>query len=109
MIVHGTSQQVVCTTKPAGALVRSKGGGECTTPCSVKLNRKKDETLTIERDGYQTVTLPLRSVMLKSSLGVVLLPGGLVCWGIDLASGGAYRLVPDHVDVELTPIAPQEP
>jgi hypothetical protein len=39
----------------------------------------------------------------------VLLPGGLVCWGIDVVSGGGYRLAPDRVDVKLRPIEEEEP
>ncbi len=107
VIAHGRSQQVTFTTVPAGALVRLEdSGGQCTTPCSVTLSRKKDETLVIERDGYEKVTFSLKSVMLKSSVANMLLPGGLVCWGIDLVSGGAYRIVPERVELELKPLAP---
>jgi hypothetical protein len=103
LIAHGTSQRILCTTTPAGALVKMADGAACKTPCSVTLSRKKDGILTIEREGYETTILPVHSVLSKSSAGEILLPGGLVCWGIDVASGGAYRLVPEHVDVTLKP------
>ena len=105
-VSHGTLQKILCTTSPSGALVKWAGGGECRTPCTVELRRKQNETLTIERDGYKTVNLPIRSVFAKSSVGNVLLPGGLVCWGIDIFSGAAWRLVPERVDVDLMPLAP---
>jgi hypothetical protein len=54
---HGTSQNISCATIPAGALVRSADGTACSTPCTVTLKRKKDDVLTIEREGYETVTL----------------------------------------------------
>jgi hypothetical protein len=101
VLVHGTSQKILCTTSPPGALVKSAGGYECKTPCAVTLKRKNDVTLTIEREGYETMTLSIRSVISKYSAGEILLPGGLACWGIDLASGGGYRLTPDSVNVEL--------
>lgn len=108
-IIHGTSQNIACTTTPAGATVTAADGTTCTTPCTFTLKRKKDELLTIEREGYETATLSVRSVLSASSAANVLLPGGFVCWGIDVASGAGYRLVPDRVDVELKPVDENEP
>lgn len=102
-LVHGRSQDVVCISSPAGAVVRASDGASCTTPCSMKLKRKKDELLTIEREGYEPVVLEVHSTLSKLSAGEVLLPGGLICLGIDLAAGGAFRLTPERVDVDLTP------
>ena len=109
MITHGTSQHIACTTSPAGAVVRSADGTTCTTPCTFTLKRKKDDLLTIEREGYETVTLPVHSALSATSAANVLLPGGLVCWGIDIVSGGGYRLAPDRVDVKLRPVEEEEP
>ena len=104
VISHGTSQSIGCSTIPAGALVRSADGTTCTTPCTVSLKRKKDDVLTIERDGYETVTLPVHSALAGASAGNILLPGGLICWGVDVVSGGGYHLLPEHVDVALKPL-----
>ena len=104
IITHGTSQGIVCTTTPAGAVIKSAGGTTCTTPCTFTLKRKKDDLLTIEREGYETATLSVRSVLSASSAANVLLPGGFVCWGIDIVSGAGYHLVPDRVDVKLKPV-----
>lgn len=108
-IAHGTSQNIVCITSPAGTVVRSADGTTCTTPCSFTLKRKKNDLLTIEREGYETVALPVHPALSASSAANVLLPGGLVCWGIDVVSGGGYRLAPDRVDVKLRPIEEEEP
>jgi len=102
-LIHGTSQDVVCVSNPAGALVRTADGTTCTTPCTVKLKRTKDNSLTMEREGYEPVILPVHSSLSKTSAGEVLLPGGLICWGIDLASGAAFHLRPERVDVSLKP------
>jgi hypothetical protein len=101
---HGTSQNISCATIPAGALVRSADGTTCSTPCTVSLKRKKDDILTIEREGYETVTLPVRSALSKASTGNILLPGGFICWGVDVISGGGYHLVPEQVHVTLKPL-----
>lgn len=108
IISHGTSQNIRCTTIPAGALVRVADGTTCSTPCTVTLKRKKDDLLTVQREGYETMTLSIRSVMSKTSAGDILLPGGLVCWGVDLASGAAYHLVPDSVELTLKPEADKD-
>ncbi len=105
VLSHGTSQGINCTTIPAAALVRSADGTTCSTPCTVSLKRKKDDVLTIERDGYETVTLPVHSVLSGASAGNILLPGGLICWGVDVVSGGGYNLVPAQVAVTLQPVA----
>jgi hypothetical protein len=104
IITHGTSQSIVCTTMPAGAVIKSADGTTCTTPCTFTLKRKKDDLLTIGREGYETATLSVRSVLSASSAVNVLLPGGFVLWGIDIVSGAGYRLVPDRIDVKLKPV-----
>ena len=105
ILSHGTSQGINCTTIPAGALVRSADGTTCSTPCTVSLKRNKDDILTIERDGYETVTLPVHSALSGASARNILLPGGLICWGVDVVSGGGYNLVPAQVAVTLKPLA----
>lgn len=102
-LAHGTKQDVVCISSPAGAVVRTSDGTSCTTPCTIKLKRSKDELITIERDGYEPMIFPVHSSLSKANAGEVLLPGGLICYGIDLASGAAYRLSPERVDVNLKP------
>ena len=101
---HGISQDVTCVTAPEGAFVRSANGATCSTPCTVNLKRGKDDILTIEKEGYETVTLPVHSTFSGASAGNILLPGGLICWGIDMISGGGYHLVPARVAVTLRPL-----
>jgi len=102
-LVHGTKQDVACISSPAGAKVTTSDGTSCMTPCTIRLKRAKDEFLTIEREGYEPMVFAVHSTLTKASAGEVLLPGGLVCWGIDLASGAAFRLSPERVDVNLQP------
>ena len=107
MITHGTSQTITCATSPAGALVRAADGTECTTPCELTLKRKKDDLLTIEKEGYETVNLPVRSVVSGATAGNILMPGGLICWAIDHVSGAEDRLVPERVNIDLKPASPR--
>ena len=106
MITHGTSQNIACVTSPAGARVITADGTECTTPCALTLKRKRDDLLTIEKEGYETVNLPVRSVVSGATAGNILMPGAVICWAIDHVSGAEDRLVPEHVDVALKPLSP---
>lgn len=106
-IAHGTSQNIGCATSPAGARVITVDGAECTTPCALTLKRKQDAVLTIEKAGYETVTLQVRSVVSLATAGNILMPVGIVFWGIDHISGGQNRLVPEHLDIALRPLTPQ--
>jgi len=99
-IVHGTTQNIPCTTTPAGATVRTTDGFKCTTPCNVTLKRKQDHTLTFEKEGCEPTTVAVRSVLSGAVAGNIL-AGGLIGWGVDAASGGQYRLVPETLDVTL--------
>ena len=105
-ITHGTSQNIACATNPAGARVITAQRTECTTPCALTLKRKKDDLLTIEKEGYETVNLPVRSVVSGTTAGDILMPGAVICWAIDYLSGGQNRLVPEHVDITLKPVRP---
>lgn len=67
------------------------------------LTRKKDNTLTIEKEGYETNTVTIRSVLSGAVAGNII-AGGLIGWGVDAASGGQKRLVPETVDVTLRPL-----
>lgn len=108
MMLHGTWQNILCTTTPSGAKITSADGSTCTTPCSVNLKRKKNDTIVIEREGYEQVTLSIRSGVSKSFTAQILLPGGLAYWGIDLAFGGGYELRPGSINIQLKPLNAQE-
>ena len=104
-IVHGSSQVVEIRTEPAGATVRLDNGSTYTTPASVKLERKKDYVLSISKDGYQTQTVPLNSVLSGWLVGNIVF-GGLIGGGVDAISGAAYTLTPENISIALTPLAP---
>jgi hypothetical protein len=66
-------------------------------------------TLPVEKEGYETVNLPVHSALSGSSAGNILLPGGLICWGVDVISGGGYHLVPERIAVTLKPLPEKSP
>jgi hypothetical protein len=102
-VIHGTTQDIACSSTPAGASVRSADGKQGTTPCTLTLTRKKDNNLTFEKDGYETTTVTMHSVMSGVVAGNII-AGGLIGWGVDAATGAQKRLVPETVDITLKPL-----
>jgi len=102
-IIHGTTQDIPINTKPEGCIAKTTDGQECTTPCNLSLKRKHDHTISISKDGYEPKSVKVQHVVSGAVAGNIL-AGGLIGWGVDAASGGQYRLVPETVDIELDPI-----
>jgi hypothetical protein len=99
-IVHGTTQDIPISTKPEGCIAKTADGQECKTPCKMSLKRKEDHIINISKEGHETSTVKIQHVVSGAVAGNIL-AGGLIGWGIDAATGGQYRLVPELVDVEL--------
>lgn len=104
-IVHGSSQTVMISSEPAGATVKIDNGMTLTTPSSVKLERKKDYVVQISKEGFQTQTIPLNSVLSGWLAGNIIF-GGIIGGGVDAATGAAYTLTPEKISISLTPLAP---
>ena len=102
-VLHGTGQEIPVSSSPSGAQVSVDGMPTCKTPCSPNIKRKHDHVVTITEDGYQQETLTVMHVLSGAVAGNIL-AGGLIGWGIDAASGAQYRLVPETLYVDLTPV-----
>lgn len=110
-IINGTTQKVPITTNPTGAVVTATGGdatANATSPCTLKLKRKHDHMITVELPGYKPQSVQLQSVVSGAVAGNIL-AGGLIGWGIDAASGGDSRLVPEAVNITLEPEQAAQP
>jgi hypothetical protein len=106
-ITRGTKDTLVVETDPAGANVRLSTGESGKTPTSFKLPRKKDLDVTIERDGYEPVTVHVSSqISGRGAAGMAgnVLVGGIIGAGVDAYSGATKDLKPNPVVVKLVPI-----
>lgn len=102
-IVNGTTQNVAVTSTPDGAKVTAAGGDksiECISPCTMTLKRKYNYSVMVSKDGFKQQTIQLQSVVSGAVAGNII-AGGLIGWGIDAASGGDSRLVPEAINVTL--------
>ena len=101
-IIHGSRQDVRVVSNPSGAVVRvNLNNTATTTPGILTLNRKEiGYVLTFEKQGYKPVEVSLRRTVDGWLFGNIIF-GGVIGIVIDFASGSAYKLTPDEVEVAL--------
>lgn len=108
-ITRGTKEALVIESEPNGAQVRLSSGLTGTTPTSFKIPRKGDLTVTVSKDGYETLTVNVTTQVAGAGAagmaGNVLL-GGVIGAGVDAFSGGMLEHKPNPVKVTLVPTPP---
>jgi|SRR5882672_6097993 len=115
-VTRGTDDQVQINSDPQGATVQTSLSQQCLTPCTLKVGRKDEFSVTVSKPGYapQTVFVgtKLASAGAAGFAGNVLV-GGVVGMGVDAATGATLEHFPNPVTVILqrsgtpTPQGPQ--
>jgi hypothetical protein len=108
-ILQGTKQTIRLTSDPTGADVLDEGRKlSVTTPTEVELSRGASHKLCFNKQGYKSVTVPMRRQPIfmwwffdAFSLGV----GNL----IDATTGALFEIRPESVHVILEPIEEMQP
>ncbi|WP_298328722.1 PEGA domain-containing protein [Asticcacaulis sp.] len=104
-ITRGTNDVFVVETFPVGASVKTSNGYFCdSTPCSLKMPRKSEFTVTITKAGYKTwtgnVTNKVSGAGGAGMAGNVLV-GGIIGAAVDGSNGSMLDLVPNPLVVTL--------
>ena len=106
-ITRGTKEAFVIETTPPGASATLSNGLTCQTPCSVKVKRRGDFTVTLEKAGYETVESTVTSSVdgagAAGMAGNVLI-GGIIGAGIDAGTGAMHSHKPNPLAVTLVPV-----
>lgn len=111
-------QKIPVSTNPIGATVYADGVKTCTTPCSVRFDKRSDHLLTIVKEGYEQVDLTVTRQFqpdeaIRDGIITGVLKGGdpkevgqEVAKEVDEQerTGQAYELRPAIVTVTLTPV-----
>jgi PEGA domain-containing protein len=114
-VTRGTTENISIATTPAGATADISGleiPTACVTPCVVQAKRNADITVTINKEGYQTQTIPLtKEIPGTGAAGFAgnLLLGGVVGMGVDAATGAAQDHKPNPVIVTLHRLGSESP
>ena len=115
-MTRGADDQVQINSDPQGATVQTSLSQQCLTPCTLKVGRKDEFSVTVSKPGYapQTVFVgtKLASAGAAGFAGNVLV-GGVVGMGVDAATGATLEHFPNPVTVILqrsgSPSTPQGP
>ncbi len=109
-ITRGTKTDFTVQTVPGGASVTTTNGFSCVaTPCTFKMPRKSEFSVTITKPGYKSYTgNVINKVSGSGGAGMAgnVLVGGLIGVGVDASSGAMLDLVPNPLSITLEAEAP---
>lgn len=104
-ITRGTKDAFVVETDPSGAQVSTSIGHSCAaTPCTMKIPRRSDFTVTISKEGYEPWSGQVTNqISGQGGLGMAgnVVFGGLIGAGVDLGTGAMHDLTPNPLVVRL--------
>jgi hypothetical protein len=118
-LFNGTKTEVKIDSRPQAAsfTIVSNGGGlgstkdvevaTGTTPAVVNLKNKSEYILTVKLDGYQDAKVPLEQDWSRWVICSGLC--GLIPLGIDVLTGGFWKIQPEDVMVMLRPASAMPP
>jgi PEGA domain-containing protein len=99
-VVNGTTESVVISSEPEGAMITVDNQPRGPTPNTVELSRKAIHTVQLQKPGY----VPYQATINQSSSNWIwgdVLFGGILGFLVDAASGGMYDLQPTQVSAQL--------
>jgi outer membrane lipoprotein SlyB len=103
-VTRGWSEKITFTSEPQEAQMKTSLGHVCTTPCTLKFDRKDEFIATFEREGYKKkeiqVTTRLAGAGVAGFAGNVIV-GGVVGMVVDTASGATLEHTPNPVVATL--------
>lgn len=102
-IVNGTNQDVAFNSQPDGAIVELSSGQNCVTPCAFAMRRGSDSEITINKPGFQPVSIYVQSRLGGSTFGNII-AGGIIGGIVDGTNGASNHLYPNPVYVRLVPV-----
>lgn len=100
-IAHGTTTSIRISSEPPGATVMV-GGQTTITPSSVILKNNQSYHVIFRKDEYEDAFYTIDRHISGWVWGNIIF-GGLIGLAIDNMTGGAYKLVPQEVNVKLIP------
>ena len=106
-IVGDETQLVQVNSNPSGASFKVKD--ESLAKSDGSYFGKKSYQITMEKDGYEPVTLPIKANANGWYIGGNLVFGGLIGWlAVDPFNGGMYTLKPKEANASLIPSTKQD-
>ncbi|PLX36812.1 MAG: translation initiation factor 2 [Hyphomicrobiales bacterium] len=104
-VTRGTTNDVTFLSTPSGAEVRTSTGRVCTTPCTLKIDRKEEFVATFTAPDYPPVEVEVvTKVANAGAAGFAgnVLAGGVIGMGVDAATGSTLEHVPNPIHIDFT-------
>jgi len=103
-ITRGTKETFKVVTTPTAAAVALSTGERCTSPCSLKLKRKTEFTVTATKNGYKPATVKIESKIkgggVAGAAGNIIF-GGIIGGVVDGTNGSMRDLTPNPLYMTL--------
>ena len=109
-VTRGTTNQIQIESEPSGASVTTSLAHNCTTPCTISVNRKDEFTVTFKMVGFQDQQVFVKTILAPEGMAGVagnVLIGGVVGAGVDVATGASLMHSPNPVKVVLEKAKPE--
>jgi hypothetical protein len=106
-ITRGTNQDFMVESTPSQADVKLSTGQTCVTPCTLRIKRKSQFTVTISKDGYETQEAKVHGVVKgggAAGMAGNVIFGGIIGAGVDASNGSSMNLKPNPLKVALVPV-----
>ena len=110
-VTRGTTDSFVIKTNPPGAKASMSNGLVCTTPCSLELPRKHAFTVTIEKEGYQSIeteVVPVQAGAGTAGMAGNVLLGGIIGMAVDAKTGAMKDLYPNPLEADLAEVGSEQ-
>lgn len=108
-VTRGTTNQVQITSEPSGAMVRTSLNHNCSTPCTLTIDRKAEFSVVFSKEGFAEQVIEVKSQLAGAGAAGFagnVIAGGIVGMGVDAATGSTLEHVPNPVHAILQKSAP---
>lgn len=104
-VERGPKSDVKVRVTPSPAKVTASTGDSCTSPCTLRVPRNKNFTVTATRRGYRAKTVAVKRVLNRKAAtrtaASLIVPGGSALVAVDTISGAFYDHDPNPVRIHL--------
>jgi hypothetical protein len=101
-IITSESQEMSFQSNPSGAVVTVDEKILGRTPVTIRLDKRKDRSVTFSKEGYKPVTMDLTTKLEPWFMGNIIF-GGFLGSTTDSLSGAMHQYSPDKYHVTLEP------
>ncbi len=97
-LTKGPMKRITINSNPTGAIVKLENGDVKSTPCIVRFSGFMNQTVMIEKEGYEPAAVLLTKRFLARFWWNIFFPPGMA---LDIISGSVWGIEPETVNLTL--------